>query len=278
MKLKAEIRRAGSFKIFTMAVTAMVIFVLVQDYLETYFNKSAFYLSEALLFSTFWWLFAPLLYFQYRYIQQKRGLYHPKVIGMVILFPILLHILLFPVLVWLFSGLCYKHTFAFDQTLQYTIKEHTYHLIVGYTAAVLLYWFITPEDNKMPDQPLNDLAKNDKVVATIVINERGKQFLINTTDIQYIIANTPYINIHQEGKCHLHAETLRSITEKLAPNLFIRVHKSTIINLLHLHFYRSRLNGDYDLTMADGTKLRLSRNYVPLFRQKLKETPQLTAL
>ena len=47
MKLKAEIRRAGSFKIFTMAVTAMVILVLIQDYLETYFNQSAFYLLRS---------------------------------------------------------------------------------------------------------------------------------------------------------------------------------------------------------------------------------------
>ncbi|MBK7426438.1 MAG: LytTR family transcriptional regulator DNA-binding domain-containing protein [Saprospiraceae bacterium] len=50
---------------------------------------------------------------------------------------------------------------------------------------------------------------------------------------------------------------------------FVRIHKSSIINIEKVKSYTSRLNGDFDVLMENGIKLRLSRNYVKLFREKM---------
>ncbi|WP_373495805.1 LytTR family DNA-binding domain-containing protein [Aquiflexum sp.] len=99
---------------------------------------------------------------------------------------------------------------------------------------------------------------------------------IYTNEILFISSNPPYINIHLTAKKYIHKETLKSVSGKLDHEIFVRIHKSTIVNINKVYSYRSRLNGDYDLTLADGTELRLSRNYSSVFKEKFKAIHQDT--
>ena len=79
---------------------------------------------------------------------------------------------------------------------------------------------------------------------------------LNTIEIT---AATPYISIHLEKRKYLYSETLKTICDQLDNNTFIRIHKSTIVNISKVRSFKSRLNGDYDLLLTDGSSLRLSR-------------------
>jgi DNA-binding LytR/AlgR family response regulator len=57
--------------------------------------------------------------------------------------------------------------------------------------------------------------------------------------------------------------------EKILGTSFIRVHKSSIVNIAFIHSLVSRQNGDYDLIMKDGCTVRASRNYVAALKKKL---------
>ena len=63
--------------------------------------------------------------------------------------------------------------------------------------------------------------------------------------------------------------TLKSLSEKLDNRLFVRIHKSEIVNLSKVQSYQSRQNGDYDVTISDSSVLRISRNFAKDFKTKL---------
>lgn len=94
-------------------------------------------------------------------------------------------------------------------------------------------------------------------------------------DIYQITAETPYISIQLEGKKHLHTETLKSISTQLDNKTFVRVHKSTIVNLDKVISLKSRLNGDYDIFLKNGVELRLSRTYVTNLKSNFKNAYQV---
>ncbi|HNJ56177.1 MAG TPA: LytTR family DNA-binding domain-containing protein, partial [Chitinophagaceae bacterium] len=79
-----------------------------------------------------------------------------------------------------------------------------------------------------------------------------------------------------QQKKYLHSQSLKSILQQLDEKQFVQIHKSCLVNINTIASCTSRLNGDYDLTLTNGSVLRLSRNYVPVFRQKTEKAHQVT--
>ena len=111
---------------------------------------------------------------------------------------------------------------------------------------------------------------------TLIVTDGNKRTIIDVADVLFFSARPPYIHIHHKAKGYLYRETLKSLSSKLDSGLFIREHKSAIVNMMKVQSYKSRLNGDYDLTMVDGTEIRLSRNFAPAFKEKFESSHQDT--
>lgn len=260
--------------LITLLLMTCVALTLLLDGVESRFHNYSFYLSESLLFSSFWSLFLPLLYTQYLfgYIVSKKMYYAPAVL----LFSFT-HLILYATIVLLISALFFENTFPFIQTFYYGLTEYGFVLVIFYS----LSFFILAKYNTQKSQlktSANGLT-NDRpksFIHTISITDGDRHLTIETKDIQFIVANSPYVTIHHLEKRYLYNETLKSISQKLDNKIFVRVHKSTIVNLVYIQFYKSRLNGDYDLIMKDGSTLRLSRNFVADFRTKFDKSPQDT--
>ena len=109
----------------------------------------------------------------------------------------------------------------------------------------------------------------------IVINNGKENTIVNIEDIVLITSATPYILIHLDNRQYLHSETLKSICNVIDNNVFIRVHKSTVVNISKVSSFKSRLNGDYDLQLINGDTTRLSRTYVAAFKKHFKESHQV---
>jgi hypothetical protein len=58
-------------RILIVSVSAVVILSMLQDKVEAGFKNSAFYFSESFIFSSFWWLFIPLIYLQWNFFYKK---------------------------------------------------------------------------------------------------------------------------------------------------------------------------------------------------------------
>lgn len=268
VKIKQHIFNGENLKkgLLVLVVFAIV-FTIFQDFLHSNFNNYNFHFSESLLFKSFWLLFLPFLLFQFRFLaiylyrsQKKKAV----IIILAIALPSLLHIISFPIMVWGLSYLLFDHSYRILDTLNYTLAEDLYKYIFVYGLAALA--FIYREAKYQPiKQPIPFLQK-------IVINTGRNYITIPTTDILFIDTAAPYLAIHTAQNTYLHTETLKSIGEKLDPKQFIRVHKSTLINMSKVVSYKSRLNGDYDLSLSNEKSVRLSRNYAAAFKALLHLT------
>jgi len=273
-KFNVTDRKAAYF--LTVLVLAFVILTLTQDFLRSDLKNSAFYFSESFMFSSFWWLFAPLLFTQYLTVKQKSSKRLEFQVALIIL-PIFLHLIAFPFLVWVLSAVFYYHTYLFQQTFRYTLSEHLYLLILFYSIPVLFFQFISKKtklEESVSETQIEYIA--DQFVSIIIVSEGNKKHSIIVSEILYFSANPPYINLHLEGKRYLHNETLKSISIKLNPDQFVRVHKSTIVNIKMVASYTTRLNGDYDLKMKNNVQLRVSRNFATDFKNLFSKTHHFT--
>ncbi len=273
---KNYITNKRAFAILILFVASSVLLTVTQDVLWSTLNNSAFYFSESFMFSSFWWIFIPFIYGQYLLVQIKNS-NRLAFKALLISIPILLHFYAFPLLVWVISELFYYHTYEIEKTLQYTLSEHLYKLILGYSIPIFVYQQLNAKAQTTKTVIVSDSQIIEPNFATsIMVSEGDKRKNIAVTDILYFTANTPYINIYLNGKKYLQSETLKSISEKLNIKIFIRVHKSTIVNIQQVQSYTSRLNGDYDLTMSDGSQLRVSRNFASDFKKKFQGSHRFT--
>lgn len=96
----------------------------------------------------------------------------------------------------------------------------------------------------------------------------GNQFqLIKTADIQWIDAAGDYMCVHAGGKTHIMRTTMKRLEDNLDPETFIRVHRSSIVNINSIKSAESQLNGEYTLSLEGGARLKVSRGY----RDRIKE-------
>ncbi len=243
----------------------LLVLTIVQDYAETVFRGSAFYFSESLLFGTVWLLFIPLLYWQKQLLKHRL---FQSTFARFLLFikPAMLHLLLYPALVWILSGALMQHRFAYFQTTQYFLSEYLYIVLLFYAVPVLFTFFNTRKSGQVEKIPEPSVIDKPGYETHLLVPDGYRKVQIAVDDIWYISAKTPYVYIHTAGRKYILKESLRSLEQKLPPHHFVRIHKSAIVHLHEVISLGTRLNGDYDLALKDGTSLRLSRNYASNFK------------
>lgn len=259
-------RKTGLF--FLISLLSLIALTLIQDYIEAIVHNTGFYISESFLFSSYSWLFAPIVFIQYRIVRKFPSInFFLKTF--VILLSIAIHLLLYPLLVWVLSNLFYSHTFRYSQTLNYALSQKLYLFVIVYSGIALLY------HNRERITKITSLATSKSqapIISDILLVSDGtKKLAISFSDILFISANPPYINICLEGRKYLHSETLKAIANKLPSETFVRIHKSTIVNINAVVSYTSRGNGDYDLCLQNKVELRVSRNFAADFKDKFEK-------
>jgi two-component system, LytTR family, response regulator len=95
----------------------------------------------------------------------------------------------------------------------------------------------------------------------VTVKDGGRIQLIKITDLTHVEADGNYISLQTEKSKHLLLETLTNFEKKLNPKTFVRIHRSTIVNLNFIKEIQSHFNGDYSVILTNGKVLRMSRNY-----------------
>ena len=97
--------------------------------------------------------------------------------------------------------------------------------------------------------------------ARIVFKSRGRILFLPVSDIRWISAEENYVRICTGNETHLLRETMTSIEQRLDPRLFLRVHRSAIVNLRYVKEVRTEQRGDSMVHLVNGHKLAMSRSY-----------------
>jgi two-component system, LytTR family, response regulator len=97
--------------------------------------------------------------------------------------------------------------------------------------------------------------------ARIVFKSRGRILFLPVTDIRWIGAEENYVRICTDKETHLLRETMTAMEQKLDPQMFLRVHRSAIVNLQFVKEVRTESQGDFVVHLVNGHKLSMSRSY-----------------
>ena len=241
---------------------------IFQDFLESKRSGYSFYFNESILFKTIWFLFIPILAVLYRKLKNETFNSFRKMLVFIVT-PIAIHLFILPLVAVVFSVLFYDGRYDLYKFFSYTLANDLYKLIIVYTSFVLGYKYFTNRTRNI------DVKESKRIFDTIVINNGKENVVVHVKDIIQITSATPYISIHLENKKYLYSGTLKSICKQLDDNVFVRVHKSSVINISKVSSFKSRLNGDYDLQLVNGDLVRLSRTYVTDFKNSLGASHQV---
>jgi two-component system LytT family response regulator len=100
-----------------------------------------------------------------------------------------------------------------------------------------------------------------ETLSRLVVKSAGRVQLIRAEEIDWIAAEGCYARLHVGGKSHLLRETLNNLESRLDPQRFLRIHRSTIVNLERIRELRPQSHSEYAIILNDGTQLRSSRSY-----------------
>ena len=100
----------------------------------------------------------------------------------------------------------------------------------------------------------------------IAIKDHESTVLVDIDDIDWIDAAGDYMCIHVKGETLILRSTLKHLMSKLDPDVFKRIHRSTVVNLSRIVKSTPLHKGEYMLFLECGAQLKVSRNY----RQDIK--------
>jgi two-component system LytT family response regulator len=95
----------------------------------------------------------------------------------------------------------------------------------------------------------------------ILVRSAGRIRFISATDVDWCEAAGNYIRLHVGTEEHLIRDTMGHFQHELDPRRFVRIHRSTIVNVDRIQELRSSFNGEYLVLLRNGTRLTLSRGY-----------------
>jgi two-component system LytT family response regulator len=85
--------------------------------------------------------------------------------------------------------------------------------------------------------------------------------LIDAASIEWLEADDNYVHVHTATRAYLLRRTLQDLLSQLGEQRFVRVHRSTAVNLSSIGSLTPLFKGDYEIHLRNGRTLRLSRRY-----------------
>jgi two-component system LytT family response regulator len=108
---------------------------------------------------------------------------------------------------------------------------------------------------------LESMRAQQQYLDRIIIRADGRITFLHTREIDWIEADDKYLHLHTEKGARLVRQTLTAMESQLDPKKFVRVHRSTMVNVDRIKELQPLFNGEHSLILENGTRLTLSRKY-----------------
>src|SRR5215471_10823727 len=118
---------------------------------------------------------------------------------------------------------------------------------------------------------LHDIQKERAYPEWLLIKKDDRSVFLRIEDIDWIESARNNVRLHVGKEVYVYHETTSGIEARLDPRHFFRIHRSTIVHIERIKDMHPWFNGDYAVTLKDGTRLTLSSTY----RERLKDFRRL---
>lgn len=109
--------------------------------------------------------------------------------------------------------------------------------------------------------PLTESDPDKAPLKRLLAKRDGRLLVLKAGDIDWIESAANYAVIHIGRESYQVRETMLSLEGRLDPDQFLRIHRSTIVNLDRIQEIEPYFHGDYIVRLTDGQRLTLSRTY-----------------
>jgi len=116
-------------------------------------------------------------------------------------------------------------------------------------------------DIKTQTQPKEDIFHDEQQSLVLSIKDHGKVTMVLKSDIRWFEAAGDYICVHTDKMSYTMRSTMKDIERKLNPDIFCRIHRSTIVNQSFVREIKSLPKGEAIVTLDNKEMLKVSRNY-----------------
>ena len=113
----------------------------------------------------------------------------------------------------------------------------------------------------LPPAPAPDRDRVATHRDRLMIKASGRIHFVRMSEIDYCEAAGNYVRIHVGRVEHLVRDTMNRLESQLDRGQFVRIHRSTIVNVDRIHEMQSSFNGEYIVLLQTGRRLTLSRGY-----------------
>jgi two-component system LytT family response regulator len=157
---------------------------------------------------------------------------------------------------------------AFDSNaIDYLLKPFTKSRFAEALSRTLERLASAPRGSSASESLLRTLRKEQRTQDRFPVWDGNALHLVRAADIRWCEADRNYVRIHAGNTTYLLRSTLHNLERRLDPERFIRIHRSSIINIEQLTHLEPWFHGEYVAFLADGTKVRVSRTYSDRLRR-----------
>jgi two-component system, LytTR family, response regulator len=100
-------------------------------------------------------------------------------------------------------------------------------------------------------------------IGRFAVRSDGRVRFVPATEVDWIEADGNYMVLHVGDAQHRLRASLAGLTEGLDPKVFVRIHRSVIVNVERIREVQPWFGGDYVAILKTGAKLRVSRLRAP---------------
>jgi two-component system LytT family response regulator len=129
------------------------------------------------------------------------------------------------------------------------------------------------EDRDRLSEQISQLASRfgagPQYLQRLVVKMEDRMILVNVEEVDWLEAAGNYVCVHVGKHSHIVRESLSHFESSLDPAHFVRIHRSTLVNLNRIRELRPHWHGDYKIILQSGQVLPLSRRYREALTAKL---------
>jgi two-component system, LytTR family, response regulator len=108
---------------------------------------------------------------------------------------------------------------------------------------------------------LETMASPTRALKRIAVRSAGKTLFVDVDDIDWIEAAENYVQLHAGRAGHLLHVTMNTLEKSLDPEMFLRIHRSLIVNVKRVKELQLVMHGEYVVVLANGVRLQSGRMY-----------------